>query len=366
MARITTIGLTFLALATPVSEPSLAQSGNRPVLFALQRSERLHAFDAETLQHLGYFKTGPLGDSLGVRPDGRRVFLHQPQALPDGSIGCCSLRTIDLATREMCSMSDFAGPITMGPGIVASGERLFNAQTLEEMLVPRGFFQAYVSKFSPDGRHTARIDRGPVLVFTDLVSRTRKEIPIPAEARAGDWIGSRFALIAADGGTGRIWLVSPADVSLTAPRTVTWPEPGARPGSTFAVGTDLVTHMRFGGSLMQDARERDPKTPGGLLVIPSMGGAARRIAGAIYFAALIPGQDGRSMYGMEAGPLNGPAAPVRLLRLDARTGSVLSSIVLNDSKVFPAAWWDPWSLGLANVPSNLVPKGEVQLAACSR
>lgn len=365
MKRIGAVLLAAAVLAAGGCMVGSAQPGSRAVLFALQRSQRLHAFDAQTLQHLGYFLTGPLGDSAGAREDGRRLFLLQSMSGDQNS--CCSLRTIDLSTREMCWMSDFAGPISTGPGIVASGDTVFNAQTLERIPVPRGFFTAYASKFSPDGRYTARIDRGPVLVFTDMTSRTQRSIPIPEEARAGDWFGNRFALVAADTAKGRLWAVSPTDSTLPEPRAVTWPDSHPTVTRTFAASSDLISYARFGRSLKQDPREKDPKVPGGALVIPSAGGPARRIARDIYFRDLIPGLDGRSLYGVEAGPLEGAdPVPVRLVRLDVRTGAATTTFVIKDLKLFPSASFDVWSLAIANVPEKLVPRGETQLAACTR
>jgi hypothetical protein len=104
--------------------------------------------------------------------------------------------------------------------------------------------------------------------------------------------------------------------------------------------------------------------PAGALVIPSVGGKARRIAKDIYFTSLAAGQDGRSLYAVEAGPPEGPAKPVRLLRLDVQTGKVTTSVVLNDAALFPDAAFDVWSLAFASVPEKLIPSGEVQPIAC--
>lgn len=358
----------FAVLLLPaVLSPSLAQTRDRPVLFALQRSERLHAFDAETLKHLGHFVTGPLGDALAARLDGRRLFLLQQSS--NNPLSCCSLRALELATREMCWMTDFAaGEITIAGGLVAAGQSVFDAQTLARVPIPRGFFSAFVARPSADGRHTASIDRGPVLAFTNTASRTRRELPIPEAARPGDWVGDRYLLIAAGQGTGRLWSVSPADTALPEPRALILPDADPRFHKTFAVGSDLVSYERFGGHMMIDRRREravflEP-VPGGALVIPSVGGKARRIAKNIYFTSLVAGQDGPSLYAVEAGPPEGPAKPVRLLRLDVQTGKVTMSVVLNDAALFPDAAFDVWSLAFASVPENLIPRGEVHLSAC--
>jgi hypothetical protein len=55
-----------------------------------------------------------------------------------------------------------------------------------------------------------------------------------------------------------------------------------------------------------------------------------------------------------------------LIRLDARTGAVIATLVLNDPKLFPGASFTVWSLAIANVPVDLIPKGETQVAACTR
>jgi hypothetical protein len=104
--------------------------------------------------------------------------------------------------------------------------------------------------------------------------------------------------------------------------------------------------------------------PGGALVIPSVGGKARRIAKDIYFTSLVAGQNGRCLYAVEAGPPEGPAKPVRLLRLDVQTGKVTTSVVLNDAALFPDAAFDVWSLAFASVPEKLIPSGEVHPIAC--
>ena len=126
-----------------------------------------------------------------------------------------------------------------------------------------------------------------------------------------------------------------------------------------------MSYERFGGHMMIDRRrERTQPVPGGALVIPSVGGKARRIARDIYFASLVAGQDGRSLYAVEAGPPEGPAKPVRLLRLDALTGKITTSVVLNEGALFPDAAFDVWSLAFASVPENLIPRGEVHPIAC--
>ena len=366
MGRIATVGLMWLLLAatTGVTSP-VGQTGARTVLFALQRSERLHAFDAETLQHLGHFVTGPLGDSLGARADGSMLFLLQQSS--DSPNSCCSLRTLDLATHEMCAVGEFAaGTIQVSGGVVTSGQAVFDANISTATRVPHAAFNPYAARPSPDGRHTAWVDRGPVLVFTAPATPVLRTIPLPEEARAIDWVGDRFMLLAAGPGNGRLWAVSPTNTALPEPRAVAWPDADSRLGLSFVLGSDLVTYSRFGRSLMVDLRERAGSVPGGAIVIPSAGGAARRIAKDIYFTKLIPALDGRSLYAVEAGPLEGPAKPVRLLRLDAQTGRVMTSIVLNDPALFPDAAFDVWSLALAVVPENLVPRGQVRPAACTR
>ena len=355
----------FLLAPSAGGNPASDQSGARTVLFALQRSERLHAFDAETLQHLGHFVTGPLGDSLGARADGRMLFLLQQSS--DRVNSCCSLRTLDLATREMCVVGEFAaGTIQVNAGVVTSGQAVYDTTVRTGIRVPYASFNSYAARPSSDGRYTAWVDRGPLLVLTTLATGAQQTIPIPEEARAVDWVGDRFMLLAAGPGHGRLWAVSPSDTALPMPREVKWPDTESRLGLSFVLGSDLVTYSRFGRSLMVDLRERGGAVPGGAIVIPSAGGGARRIAKDIYFTKLIPALDGRSLYAVEAGPLEGPATPVRLLRLDARTGNVTTSVVLNDAALFPAAAFDVWSLALASVPENLVPRGQLRPAACTR
>lgn len=365
MTRAIAAAVAGFLLAASLHVPASGQSATRTVLFALQRSERLHAFDAETLQHLGHFVTGPLGDSLGARTDGRMLFLLQPSR--DNLNSCCSLRTLDLATREMCVVGEFAaGTIQVNGGVVTSGQAVFDATISTASRVPHAAFNAYAARPSADGRYTAWVDRGPVLVLTTVATGAQRTIPIPEEARQGGWVGDRYLLVAAGSGTGRLWPVSPADAALPTPRAVTWPDADSRVGLSFVLGSDLLTYTRFGGHIMMDLRERTPGMPGGAIVIPSAGGAARRIAKEIHFAELIPALDGRSLYAVEAGPLEGPAKPVRLLRLDARSGTVMTSTVLNDPALFPDAAFDVWSLVLASVPENLVPRGQLRPAACSR
>ena len=90
----------------------------------------------------------------------------------------------------------------------------------------------------------------------------------------------------------------------------------------------------------------------------------RRIAKDVYFARLISSVDGRSLYAVEAGPREGPPVPVRLLRLDARTGNITATFMLRDPALFPDAAFDVWSLAFASVPENLIPRGEVHPIAC--
>ena len=112
---------TIAALALADAAPQRTGDADAPthaVVFVLQRNNRLSVFDAQSLDLIGSFVTGPMGDGLSVRPDGRVVYLLQavtPALQMRGSSypGCCSLQALDLETRRMCFVSEPANLTTL-------------------------------------------------------------------------------------------------------------------------------------------------------------------------------------------------------------------------------------------------------------
>ena len=76
----------------------------------------------------------------------------------------------------------------------------------------------------------------------------------------------------------------------------------------------------------------------------------------IDFAQLLPSADGRYLYGINAGAVDG-TRPASLLKLDGRTGAVLKR------RALPR---DSWFMSVAVLPESLIPRGELMTTSCQK
>jgi hypothetical protein len=98
---LTTSIANFSALHHSISKQSNT-GDKREVIVATQRNRRLHVFDANTLQPLGYFAVNNNAHSVTASPDGLMLFLEQPG--PPDFNGCCTLYALDLVTHKLCNL----------------------------------------------------------------------------------------------------------------------------------------------------------------------------------------------------------------------------------------------------------------------
>jgi hypothetical protein len=167
----------------------------------------------------------------------------------------------------------------------------------------------------------------------------------------GIWMDDHFLFYAAkeDGSAARLWSVTPETTELGDGVAV---EPFAQvpgcssyveAGLAAAPGGNLFLYEMFGWKL--DRRTRCQGVPGGAwLVDPASGRLLRHIATELYFSELIADRHNAELYGISCGDANWRSG-VKLVRIDARDGSVLQSRDLD------ADLWRIAVVPLRNVPA---------------
>jgi hypothetical protein len=89
------------------------------------------------------------------------------------------------------------------------------------------------------------------------------------------------------------------------------------------------------------------------IIDPASGTLVGSLATSLNFAEVKASSDASRFFALDAG--EGAQAGVRLLALDASTGSILAERPLAE---------DVWSISAARLPVELVPNGEVHLLPC--
>jgi hypothetical protein len=82
---------------------------------------------------------------------------------------------------------------------------------------------------------------------------------------------------------------------------------------------------------------------------PSSGNVIAHLSPSLYFMRMVAGADGGELYGIDA------RGPVRLMKLDSRTGMILAERMLDQ---------DVYSLALAKIPESILPLEEVAINSC--
>jgi hypothetical protein len=368
------------AASPPANAVDLQSGLKREVVFAVQRDQRLHVFDARTLDPLGQIAgLNNLLQHVSVSPNGLTLYLAQA-ATPDGK-GCCAVFAFNLATREMCYLIEPAMDSLPSPdGLLLFVQRgsvgidVFNTRTLarttietfdkrrahenRDRLPLRGHYALHPSS---EGRWMLGITlwQKPSLGVFDLWSQTMvRELPIPLAT--GAWVGKQFYLYANDGGRPSLIAVNAGMTGLGTPRPIasSSPELAASQlprGPVIAAGDRLLVYQPTAGWLMRGTDA--VQSPGIFAIDPATAGLTAHLAPGSYFAQVIAGTEGQRLYALDTGEPsdggNGP--PPRLQTLDARTGAILAERALAP---------DVWHLTVAQVPASLVPRGEVHPAAC--
>lgn len=346
--------------------PATAQfQKTREVILATRRNHRVVVFDASSLAQLGHFIVSEGAESVSASPDGRKLYLEQPS--PSRPNGCCTLFSLDLATAALCeliypSSRGVASPdgrllFTQRGNI---GVEVFDAKSLARLPVIKapGGYTLYVS---PDSRWlfgaASWVD--PSLDIFDLERREMVgRLALTGErSPRGAWLGNRFYLYAHDGNEGNLWQVTPDTTELASPKKIALPVPGRDGKPAFqqviAAGDRLIVYEPLGWWLKLD-RSENAEIPGGMFSIDPATGAFEHLTSATDFTQLVASEDGRNLYGIDAGTRE-QTRPPSLLRLDSRTGTILKKRDLAR---------DVWHIGVARLPVSLIPRGRVWTTPC--
>lgn len=376
----TLFGLLWFSRGTAATDGTAVSgsSTGRAVVLAIQRDRQLHILDAQTLEPLGRIRVHNLADGVQARTDGRMLFIRQADT-PAGN-GCCALFALDLTTLEMCRLivpAVQSVPLTSNGRVFNqrgnAGIEVFDAASLERLptIAAPGIYNLLPS---PDGRWLFGINRflGTTLdVFDALAGTFIRQIPVrlpdgegghdPQGAVTGAWLGERFFLFASEEGNGHLWTLGPETEELGSPAPVSFAAPElADPRARAGLGMIVPSGDRlllYDGRAWWGKEERVPGAPGaGLFVLdPESATVTTRLTDDVEFAQVVTDGDW-SLFGLDAGDPR-QSRPVRLLALDAQTGTVRAE------RTVPT---DVWRIAAATIPENLLPRGEVEPTACTR
>jgi hypothetical protein len=340
-----------------------AQTKDRTVLLAAHRAGSVEALDTNTLELLGSVKVLPLVDRVASGSD-RMLFLREGLA-PDFR-GCCALYALDLKTREMTRLLEPTSSVIVSPdgkhvltqrGNV--GIEIFNVRTLQrEPGIPRTVAPGvYGLSFSPDGRLLYGVSNFPaptldVLDFSERKLVRRFSLP-PGLSTLGAWAGNDYYLYGYRKASGQLWRVKADGSAMETPAKINFPDAAPKCAlydqAVIGAGGRLFLFERFGTK--GDRRVGCAKAiPGGLFSVDApTGRLTAHLASEVHFAQVIPSADGTELYAVD---VRDPGwSSVALVRLDAATGQILAQ-----RDLLP----DVWSIALATIPEELVPRGQVQ------
>ena len=354
----------------------------REVVLAIQRSHRLHVFDASTLEPLGRIAgLNNLLEHVSVSPNGQTLYLAQAASFAGNE--CCALFAFDLSTREMCYLIEpameslpspdgrwlFAQRGSVGIDVIDVTTRvrtttiatfdMSRARENRDQLPLRGSYALYPSH---DGRWMFGITfwQKPSLGIFDLSSHTMvRELTIPEAT--GAWVGSQFYLYENTGRQPRLFAVNSEMTRLGPPLPITGSTRDLTlaqlPTSAHLITSDdrLLVYQPAAPWLISRV---DAVPSRGIFVIdPANGGLTGHLAPSLQFAQVVAGTDGQRLYGLnpERPSKAGNDGRTRLLAVDGRTGEVVAEQSLDP---------DAWHLAVAQIPASLVPRGDVHPTVC--
>jgi hypothetical protein len=218
----------------------------------------------------------------------------------------------------------------------------------------------YGLSFSPDGHLLFGTSNFPSPAVDILNFKERKlvrRLTLPEGfAIHGTWVGDDYYVYGRRKPTGELWRVKADGSELGTPVKVNLPNVAPEcelyEQGILADGGRLLVFELFGGKGdRRGACSRD--IPGGVfLVNPQSGKQIAYIAPELHFAQLISRKDGAELYGIDLATAGW--ASVALVRLNATTGQILVKQNLPS---------DVWFIGLANIPEELLPHGQVEAKA---
>jgi hypothetical protein len=340
----------------------VGQAHDQVVLLAAHRAGGVDVLDPITLESLGSIKVLPQAN--GVTSD-RAGVLFLKEGLAPQFEGCCALYAVDLKTREMTKLLEPVSNVVVSPNgqhVLAQrgnvGIEAFNVHTLQrEPAIPRSVAPGvYTLRFSPDGRLLFGVSNFPhdLDIFDFDQRKLVQRFTVPQDLSAlGAWVSNAYYLYGYRKGGGQLWRVKSDNSALEGPVNVDFPDLASdcerQVQGMVGAGGQLFLFELFGvKGDRRDGCARD--VPGGLLSIDTQtGGILARLAPEFHFASLIPGADGKELYGIDVRDTTWSS--VGLVRLNAITGEVLARRNLKA---------DVWFIDLTTVPSDLVPTGPVE------
>jgi hypothetical protein len=356
--------LTAIPIFVVASAPVNAHAQNtREVILATRRNHRVVVFDARSLSELGSFIVSEGAEGVNVSADGRMLYLRQPPPAHPNS--CCALFSLELSTGSLCELiyPSSRGVATPDGRLLFTqrgniGVEVFDAKSLARLPVIKapGGYELYVS---PDSRWlfgaASWVD--PSLDVFDLQRREMvRRIALPAGLIPhGVWLADRFYLYAHDGKQGKLWRVTEDTSELGSAKEI--PLPIARGDGkpslhrVIAAGDRLIVYEPLGWWLKTD---RDSVETGGMFSIDPSTGAFDQLAATTNFTQVVASQDGRNLFGIDAGG-GDKTRPPRLLKLDSRSGMILKKRDLA---------LDVWHISAARLPESLIPRGEMSTPLC--
>ena len=187
-------------------------------------------------------------------------------------------------------------------------------------------------------------------------------LPNGLTARSGTWSAGVFHVFA-QGTSGQGFLtLTPSLASLGNPVAVQWPAVSPRTPTFVPAEPKLVAFQRYGSGLIGTPDQANRPFFGGAFVIdPRTGIVVRWILPDLFVRDLVVSADGRELFAVQDWPR---PDPVRFVRVDLETGAVLANATLRPNTRAPAALEEQWTLAFVNMPSSLVPRGEVRPRPC--
>ena len=355
-------GLPFLLLP---SAPQQAEQ-RQTVLLAAHRIGRIEILDPATLAPIGSINVLPLADGIWSSPDGN--FLYIPEGIPPDFKGCCALYALNVETKRMTRLIQPFGTAAVSPDgnhVVTQrgnvGIEVFNSRTLEQeprisRSVAPGF---YALSFSPDGSFLLGVTNSPPsLDIFDFVSRELvRRYPVSGDVSLlGAWVQHSFYLYSYHASDGQLWKVNSQNPMLEPPLRVSFPGSASAceiyNEKMFGSGNRIFLYEAFGGKGDRRPRCKSLIAGGVLSIDPETGDVLRRLGDDMHFNSLVPGPDGKELYGIDVRHPDDWGS-VALVRLDAQTGRLLAKKELTP---------DVWFIDLASLPRKLVPHGELEAA----
>ena len=165
-----------------------------------------------------------------------------------------------------------------------------------------------------------------------------------------------FYLYSYHASDGQLWKVNSQNPALEPPLRVSFPDSASAceiyNEKMFGSGNRIFLYEAFGSKGDRRPRCKSLIAGGVLSIDPETGDVLRRLGDDMHFNSLVPGPDGKELYGIDVRHPDDWGS-VALVRLDAQTGRLLAKKELTP---------DVWFIDLASLPRKLVPHGELEAA----